>query len=39
MHYITASVPLNFTHPVNRLAIINTEEAKTILAATKKAMQ
>jgi hypothetical protein len=38
MKYITATVPLNFTHPVNRLAIITTEEAKSMLGNSKKAM-
>lgn len=39
MHYITATVPLNFTKPVMRLAIIDTELAQKLLEATKKAMQ
>ena len=39
MHYITSSVPLNFPRPVMRLAIISTAEARTLLEASKKAMQ
>lgn len=39
MKYICATVPLSFTHPVNRLAIINTDEARTLLEASKKAMK
>jgi hypothetical protein len=38
MKYITSTVPLNFTHPVNRLAIITTPEAKEMLENSKKAM-
>ena len=38
MKYITSTVPLHFNSPVNRLAIIDTEEAKKILESTKKAM-
>lgn len=38
MHYITSTVPLSFQKPVNRLAIINTDEAKVLLEASKKAM-
>jgi hypothetical protein len=38
MKYITATVPLSFTHPVNRLAIITTDEARAMLANSKKAM-
>lgn len=39
MKFICATVPLNFTHPVNRLAIINTDEAKAMLENSKKAMK
>ena len=39
MKYITSTVPLTFTKPVNRLAIINTEQAQTMLDLSKKAMQ
>lgn len=38
MKYITATVPLSFTRPVNRLAIITTDEARAMLANSKKAM-
>jgi hypothetical protein len=38
MKYITATVPLNFTHPVNRLAIITTDEARSMLANSRKVM-
>jgi len=36
--YITSTVPLHFKNAVNKLAIIDTDEAKTLLAASKKAM-
>lgn len=39
MKYITSTVPLNFTKPVNRLAIISTDMARKILEVSKKAMQ
>lgn len=39
MKYITSTVPLSFTHPTNRLAIITTDEAKQMLETSKKAMQ
>ena len=39
MKYITSTVPLNFTKPVNRLAVITTDQAKKILAISKKAME
>lgn len=38
MKYITSTVPLTFQKPVNRLAIISTEEAKQMLENSKKAM-
>lgn len=38
MKYITSTVPLTFTKTVNRLAIINSDEAKKILETTKTAM-
>lgn len=38
MKYITSTVPLSFTHPVNRLAIITTPEAKKLLENSKAAM-
>lgn len=39
MKYITSTVPLTFREPVNRLAIISTTEAQSILDKSKKAMQ
>lgn len=39
MKYIVSSVPLNFAKPVQRLAIINTDEARTMLEESKKAMK
>jgi hypothetical protein len=38
MKYITSTVPLSFTKPVNRLAIINTDEAKKMLDISRTAM-
>jgi hypothetical protein len=38
MHYLVATIPLQFARPVIRLAIINTEEARHLVAASKKAM-
>ncbi len=38
MKYITSTVPLTFTKPANRLAIISTDEAKAMLEISKKAM-
>lgn len=38
MKYITSTVPLQFTKPVNRLAIITTDEAKKALDLSKTAM-
>lgn len=39
MHYITATVPLNFATPVTRLAVITTTEGRSALEASLKAMQ
>jgi hypothetical protein len=39
MKYITATVPLKFRSPVNKLAVIDTEQAKQLLDASKKAMK
>lgn len=39
MKYISSTIPLAFKDPVNRLAIVNTDEIKNILNATKKAMK
>lgn len=38
MKYITSSVPLTFKEPVNRLAIITTDDAKKMLEISKAAM-
>lgn len=38
MKYITSTVPLTFSKPVNRLAIVSTDEARAILEVSKKAM-
>ena len=38
MKFICATVPLSFTHPVNRLAIINSDQAKDLLAKSKAVM-
>ena len=39
MKYVTSTVPLNFRNPVNRLAVISTDQAKQMLEVSKKAMQ
>lgn len=39
MKYISATVPLHFNQPVNRLAIIDSDEARKILENTKRAMK
>ena len=39
MKYITATVPLKFRSPVNKLAVIDTDQAKQLLDASKKAMK
>jgi hypothetical protein len=39
MKYITSTVPLTFTKPVNRLAVITTDEAKKMLEVSKAAMK
>lgn len=39
MKYIASTVPLTFTKPVNRLAIINSDQAKQLLEASKNAMK
>lgn len=38
MKYITSTVPLTFTKPVNRLAVINTDEARKMLEIARAAM-
>lgn len=39
MKFITATVPLHFKNPVNKLAIIDSDLAVKMLEASKKAMQ
>lgn len=39
MKFICATVPLSFRNPVNKLAIIDTEQAKSLLEASKQAMK
>lgn len=39
MKFICATVPLHFQKPVNRLAVIDTDQAKQLLNASKKAMK
>lgn len=39
MKYITSTIPLTFKEPVNRLAIVTTDDVKAILETTKKAMK
>lgn len=39
MHYIVSSVPLTFAHPVMRLGMVNSEEARASLEQAKKAMK
>ena len=38
MHYITATVPLHFERPVNLLAVIDSDKARALVGASKKAM-
>jgi hypothetical protein len=38
MKYIVSTVPLHFAHPVVRLAVVDTDAAREMLAASKKAM-
>lgn len=39
MKFICATVPLHFSKPVNRLAIIDTDQAKQLLEISKNAMK
>lgn len=39
MKYIVSTVPLHFASPVNRLAIVDTDQAIKLLERSKKAMQ
>jgi hypothetical protein len=38
MKYITSTVPLHFSTPVSKLAVISTDEAAKMLDVSKKAM-
>lgn len=38
MHYIVSTVPLQFKAPVNKLAIINSDEARKAVELSRKAM-
>lgn len=38
MKYIVSTIPLTFAHAVQRLAVVNTDEAQRVLDASKKAM-
>lgn len=38
MHYIVSTIPLTFAQPVVRLAVVNSDEAKTMLEKSKSAM-
>jgi hypothetical protein len=38
MKYIVSTVPLTFAHPVQRLAVVNSDEAKQMLEKSKQAM-
>ena len=39
MKFIVSTIPLQFKEPVNRLAIVTSDEVKAILETTKKAMK
>lgn len=39
MKYISSTIPLTFAKPVQRLAVINSDEAKKLLAQSKQAMK
>lgn len=39
MHYIVSTVPLTFAHPVQRLAVVSTPEARRLLEASREAMR
>lgn len=38
MHYLVSTIPLTFAHPVVRIAVVNSIEAKSALDISKKAM-
>lgn len=39
LKYLVSTIPLSFREPVNRLAIVSSDEIKTILETSKKAMK
>lgn len=39
MHYIVSTIPLQFARPVIRLAVVNSDEARKMLEASKEAMK
>ncbi len=39
MKYITSTVPLTFKEPVNKLAVVNTDEAAKMLNIAKTAIE
>jgi hypothetical protein len=38
MKYIVSTVPLHFAHPVVRLAVVDTDEAKHLLSESRRAV-
>lgn len=38
MKYLVSTIPLQFVHPVQRLAVVNSDEAKQMLEKSKQAM-
>lgn len=38
MHYLVSTIPLTFAHPVVRLAVVNSNEAREMLEKSKQAM-
>jgi hypothetical protein len=39
MKYVVSTIPLTFERPVNRMAIVSTDEVKSILEKSKQAMK
>lgn len=39
LKYVVSTIPLQFAHPVQRLAIVNSDEAKKMLEVSKQAMK
>lgn len=39
MHYLVSTIPLNFPHAVQRLAIVNSDEARQLLENSKKILE